>query len=160
MHSRRSIRLRAHDYRGPGAYFITVCTDRMLPTLGSVTAGGFAPSTLGKIVAWAWKAIPEHFPTVSLDAWCVMPNHLHGILWLAPADGHPELSPQLGVVVRQFKAAAARGTKLSPGRHDRRIWHRNYYERIIRTRDQLRATRRYIDLNPRRWWEDRMQGSR
>ena len=38
---------------------------------------------------------------------------------------------------------------------NRRVWQRNYYERIIRDERQLEATRRYIIENPVRWAGDR-----
>ena len=34
---------------------------------------------------------------------------------------------------------------------NRRVWQRNYYERIIRDERQLEAIRRYILENPARW---------
>lgn len=33
----------------------------------------------------------------------------------------------------------------------RRLWHRNYYDRIIRNEEELRAIREYIENNPARW---------
>ena len=155
--NRRSIRLPGFDYRRPGAYFVTIGTWRMKPTLGQVTAAGFDANESGRIVAAAWREIPAHFPTVKLDAWCVMPNHLHGILWLEPADGSPKLCPPLGLVVGLFKSSSARRINHLIGIPGAPVWHRNYYERIIRTRDALDPVRRYIDLNPEKWWEDRLR---
>jgi REP element-mobilizing transposase RayT len=150
---RRSIRLPGFDYGRPGAYFVTIGTWRMRPILGRVTAGGFEPNDLGRIVGENWRRIPDHFPTICLDAWCVMPNHLHGILWLQLADGSPGLSPPLGLVVRIFKASAARRINRMLGMPGAPVWHRNYYERILRTRGVLEHARWYIELNPRRWWQ-------
>ena len=151
--SRRSIRCPGYDYGRPGGYFVTIGTWRMRSTLGWVTAAGFQPNDLGRIAAQTWQEIPRHFPTVALDTWCVMPNHVHGIVWLQPEDGSPRLRPALGLVVRMFKASAARRINRILGQLGVPVWHRNYYERIIRSRDALEATRRYIELNPRRWWE-------
>jgi REP element-mobilizing transposase RayT len=36
----------------------------------------------GEIVRVCWRKIPSHFPHVALDAFVVMPNHMHGILWI------------------------------------------------------------------------------
>ena len=37
-------------------------------------------SPLGDVVDSTWRAIPKHFPSVFLDEWILMPDHLHGIL--------------------------------------------------------------------------------
>jgi len=34
----------------------------------------------GRIIIGQWTALPQRFPVVCLDAFVVMPNHLHGIL--------------------------------------------------------------------------------
>jgi len=34
----------------------------------------------GEIVVWAWNDLPNHNPHVELDAFVVMPNHVHGIV--------------------------------------------------------------------------------
>jgi len=36
----------------------------------------------GQIVNQCWLEIPQHFPQASLDAFVIMPNHLHGIVVL------------------------------------------------------------------------------
>ena len=40
---------------------------------------------------------------------------------------------------------------------DRRLWQRNYYERIVRTPRELDLTHRYIRDNPLRWSLDRLR---
>ena len=48
----------------------------------------------GRIVDDCWRSIPEHFPNVELDVYVVMPNHVHGILWILDDTGRGEvLSP-------------------------------------------------------------------
>ncbi|MCX6025736.1 MAG: transposase, partial [Chloroflexi bacterium] len=77
---RHSIRLQDFDYSLPGAYFITTPTFQRLPVLGWEEEGGIHLSKIGEIVRACWCDIPEHYPYVSLDAYVVMPNHLHGLL--------------------------------------------------------------------------------
>ncbi len=77
---RRSIRLPQFDYAQPGAYFVTIVTAGRIPMFGTVDNGQLRPSPAGEIARDGWAAIPAHFPSVSLDAFVVMPNHLHGIL--------------------------------------------------------------------------------
>ena len=34
----------------------------------------------GKTVRGFWRRIPEHYPKIALDAYIIMPNHIHGII--------------------------------------------------------------------------------
>jgi putative transposase len=69
---RRSIRFPGYDYRQAGAYFVTICTYQR--------ALLFDDPTLRRVAEALWQRIPRHFPHVQLDAWVVMPNHVHGVL--------------------------------------------------------------------------------
>jgi putative transposase len=77
---RRSIRLRGHDYALPGAYFITICTQGRRHLLGQVDGGRLHASAGGIMVADWWARLPDKFPSLGLDAFVVMPNHIHGII--------------------------------------------------------------------------------
>ena len=81
-HHRRSIRLRGYDYTQPGAYFITICTRQRAPLFGRVVDGKMALNAWGRIVWACWREIPHHFPHVELDAFVVMPNHVHGVIFI------------------------------------------------------------------------------
>jgi REP element-mobilizing transposase RayT len=78
---RRSVRLKDFDYAGPGFYFVTICTQCRECSLGEVSEqGGILLTRVGQIVRDAWEQIPAHFPAVRLDAYVIMPNHLHGLV--------------------------------------------------------------------------------
>ena len=83
-HQRRSIRLRGYDYSAAGAYFLTICARDRVCLFGDVVGDEMRPNEFGGIVAMCWEAIPRHFETVALDAWVLMPNHLHGIIVIHP----------------------------------------------------------------------------
>jgi putative transposase len=84
---RKSTRLRGYDYATAGAYFVTMCAREHACLFGAVVYDEVKPNRLGRIVESCWAAIPDHFPIVRLDAFVVMPNHVHGIVWL-PRAGH------------------------------------------------------------------------
>ena len=77
-HHRRSIRLRGYDYSSPGAYFVTICTKERECVLDDPIIAG--------IIMDVWHALPGWFPTIALDEFVVMPNHVHFILWIRPPD--------------------------------------------------------------------------
>lgn len=79
-HHRRSIRLKGYDYSQPGAYFVTIVTHQRQEIFGQIRSGEMRLSPLGEIVARAWIDLPRHFNSISLDAFVIMPNHVHGIM--------------------------------------------------------------------------------
>ncbi|MBN1398470.1 MAG: hypothetical protein JXA06_10605, partial [Bacteroidetes bacterium] len=80
QHDRRSIRLKDYDYAQAGEYFITICTHNRECILGDVKDGGMRLSQLGQVVCDTWYDLPNHNYGVELDAFVVMPNHIHGII--------------------------------------------------------------------------------
>ncbi|RME47185.1 MAG: transposase [Caldilineae bacterium] len=91
--NRRSIRLKGYDYTQPGAYFITICTHDRAHLFGEVVDGEMRLNALGEIARQCWTAIPDHFPHAALDEFVIMPNHVHGIIWIVDVVGANNHSP-------------------------------------------------------------------
>lgn len=83
---RRQIRLKGYDYSSPGAYFTTVCTVDREPLFGEITEGEMNENRYAEIVYACWKDPPAHYPHVELDAFVIMPNHIHGIIILTDTN--------------------------------------------------------------------------
>ena len=93
-HHRRSIRLKERDYAGPGAYFVTICTRERESLFGHVVNGEMRLNEAGEIARRCWEDIPDHFPLVELDAFVIMPNHVHGIIVITePRGGEKSFAP-------------------------------------------------------------------
>jgi len=75
-----------YDYSGQGPYFVTMCTKDRACLFGEVADETMSLNAGGAIVQAAWEGLPLHYPHVVLDAFLVMPNHVHGIVWLAEDD--------------------------------------------------------------------------
>lgn len=73
-HHRRSIRLKGYDYHNAGAYFITICTMNRVCVLED--------PIVNSIINDVWLALPLWFPTIELDEFIIMPNHVHFVVWL------------------------------------------------------------------------------
>ena len=82
-----STRLKNWDYGWKGAYFVTICTKDRVHYFGEITNGGMALSQVGILADLLWHEIPNHGKNVTLNAFVVMPNHIHGILILGD-DNH------------------------------------------------------------------------
>ena len=74
------MRLRGYDYSTPGACFITVCTRNRLPMFGRVVDGKMAANRLGAVVEDCWTRLADHYDNIALDAFVLMPNHVHGVI--------------------------------------------------------------------------------
>ncbi len=79
---RRAMRLRGYDYSQPGAYFVTICAQHRKCLFGTITDGKMQLNEIGQIVIECWNRISQHFPSVELGEYVVMPNHAHGIIRL------------------------------------------------------------------------------
>jgi len=86
-HHRRSIRLKGYDYSRPGAYFITIVAQDRACLFGKVVDGVMHLSEVGQIVAESWQWLAAQYDYVTLDAWVVMPNHIHGIIVITDQGG-------------------------------------------------------------------------
>lgn len=175
-HNRQSIRLEGYNYSSLGYYFITICTYNRECYFDQY-------SILKNIIDNQWKNIPKKFPNIILDEFCIMPNHIHGIIGimdtvgagLAPAqimapaqmkctratarDGAgARPAPTVGTMIGQFKSLCVTEW-LHYIKHNNlnvlgKFWQRNYYEHIIRNENELNKIRQYIIDNPSNWSSD------
>ena len=170
---RRSIRLKGYDYSRTGAYFVTTVTQNRLCLFGDVVGDEMHLNEAGIMAQEMWETLPHRFPGRDLDAFVIMPNHIHGIIAINEPVGASLVSaqdnsmatgerattrvaPTLGDVMGAYKSLTtieyARGvTTWGWQSFDRRLWQRNYYERVIRDGRELDRAREYIANNPMQW---------
>jgi len=77
---RRSIRLRGYDYTQAGTYFVTIVAQDRACQFGEVVDGHMRLNDAGRMVANEWDALCPRFVNIDLDAFVVMPNHIHGVI--------------------------------------------------------------------------------
>ncbi len=84
IHHRRSIRLKGYDYTQAGAYFITICSHQRGHVFGGIVNGEMKLNTWGEAVREEWFKTAALRDNVELydEEFVVMPNHVHGIVWL------------------------------------------------------------------------------
>ncbi|MFJ5159099.1 transposase [Pantoea sp. NPDC088449] len=144
MKNRKYPRLKNHDYRTNGAYFITLVCHRRAPLFGLFIATEFCLTPIGDYAIKAWQALSQRDTAITLDAFVLMPNHLHGIIWLNESTHRSLLN-----IVNWFKAEITRETGI-------KVWQRSFYDRVIRDEHELLNIRRYIEENPMKWELDRL----
>lgn len=168
-----SARLPEWDYRWPGAYFITICTDNHHHFFGRIEDKVMQFSPVGAIADVLWQQLKMHYPNLGLGAFVIMPNHVHGILILphSPSDAISEsqigsathnmasISPKAGSVssiVRNYKSAVSY--------HAHRLgydfeWQSRFHDHIIRDEESYKRISQYIINNPAKWAEDKFFGN-
>jgi REP element-mobilizing transposase RayT len=172
-HHRRSIRLTDYNYAQAGAYFVTICTYQKQCWFGDVKQGEIQLNQIGQIVVQEWLKSSEIRQEIELDEWVLMPNHLHGIVWIKDQgkgdriqglnqeglrqEGlrrKPLQSRSLGSFVNGFKCSVTRRVNLIRYNYDFPFWQRNYYESVIRNEEHLSNIREYIWNNLQNWDDD------
>src|SRR5215510_13334345 len=161
-HHRRSIRLKGYNYKQSGAYFVTIVTQNRISLFGDISDGEMILSDTGRSAEVSWVGLSSRFPTVSLDSFVIMPNHIHGIIivgaqFIAPAsvphnsadtadEGTMNRAPTLGEIVRSYKAVSTRLIRQTANADF--AWQRNYYEHVVRSDESLNRIRQHILDNP------------
>ena len=151
-HRRKPNRIPDFNYSQNYAYFITICAENRHCLFGAVLDGGQgqAPqirlSAEGEIVDRSIREIPCHYPSVNLENYVIMPNHIHLLLRL---ENNPAENPvSISRVVQQFKGYVSKQI-------GRSVWQKLYYDHVIRDQEDFAVKWRYIENNPYRWLEDK-----
>jgi putative transposase len=170
VHHRHSIRLKGYDYAQAGAYFITICSYQRQQAFGEIVNGEMRLNSWGEIVRTEWLKTAALRSNVELyeDEFVVMPNHIHGIIWLIDEAGtrrrrvptNPTekfgkpVAGSIPTIIRAYKSAvtyAINGLENSRGCI---VWQSNYYEHVIRNEKEFDLIARYIYCNPYNWQMD------
>lgn len=159
-----------HDYRERRIYMVTLVVEGRRKLFGEVIGHSNAPkgsveaprmelSVLGEAVQRCWLEIPQHYPEVSLLALQLMPDHLHGILFVKKT-----MEEHLGTVIKGFKTGcnkeyrqlvgyvATMSQHTSQPRHTGHerglLFERGYNDRILLQDGQLQRWIDYLADNP------------
>jgi REP element-mobilizing transposase RayT len=157
--SRHSIRIKDYDYSQANIYFVTICTNKQTPIFGTIKNDKVNLNDGGRIVDAHWRNIPTHYSNVSLDEYIVMPDHLHGLIFIgdidtgamngAPTENNaPAKIASVSNILSCFKAGVTREMGKSTPAVRYPLWQRNYYEHVIRNLAELNKIRQYIINNP------------
>ena len=171
---RKKNRWENYDYSSCGGYFITVCTLDRQNYLGKAVGaisdrqpkaddldnafgdnGIFDEpcielSEYGKIVEQAILKIPSAYPTLSVDCYTIMPNHVHLLLMVhCDESGRSLIAPTISRVIRHLKGYVSKQIGTS-------IWQKSFHDHVIRNRQDYEEHVKYIYENPMRWYYDEL----
>ncbi|MCF7844366.1 MAG: hypothetical protein K9M03_00875 [Kiritimatiellales bacterium] len=145
--NRRSVRLKNHSYMN-GIYFVTINAVNNECIFGEVVNGIMKLNECGEVVMQKWIEISDHFSNVILDRFVVMPNHMHGIIWIgarhavplrrksAPVQWHAAaparsmsrhfgkpIPNSLPIIIGSFKSAVAKRINELRDSSGAKVWH-------------------------------------
>ena len=185
-----SARLQGYNYANAGMYFITICTANREHYFGNIVdvdgcVGRDAMhcvstistqykkmqlSEIGKIAQAEWHKTLKIRPDMNLqlDAFVVMPNHIHGIIIIGENeynnggdDGPPpteyknQFAPQsknLASIIRGYKSSVTKQARVFGFEFN---WQTRFHEHIIRNEKSFQKIHNYIINNPENWKDDK-----
>ena len=152
---RKPIRIANYDYSAPGAYFVTICTANREKVFWDDCRGELCSpdkallSDVGVIVDKEINKLDTVYDAVSVDKFCVMPDHIHLLLVIhTGTDGRTQFAPTISRIVKQFKGAITKQI-------GRSIWQKSFYEHGIRNQQDYDEIWRYIENNPLKYTQKR-----
>ena len=162
------------NYKLSAPYFVTICTRAPLPQFGKIEQGEMMLNENGTIAHDEWMHTPEIRKNVELDAFIVMPNHIHGIIIIncrgvcnTPLRPDTDMgvcnTPQrkspsqtIGSIVRGYKSSVTKKINELHNTNGSVVWQRNYWEHIIRDDRSFNTIAEYIINNPKNWDNDKL----
>lgn len=160
-----------HDYQSRRIYLITMTVEGRRPLLGTLVGNADAPddnpeaprvelSPLGLEVQRCWFSIHEYYPEVELLALQLMPDHLHGILFVTK-----HMEQHMSIALKGFKVGCNKayrqlgfaatllqqgGTAEKDDRSHGFLWSRGFNDHILEGAGELERWFQYLHDNPRR----------
>jgi len=181
---RKHLRMQGYDYSSAGSYFVTICAHGGRAAFGSISTTEAQLNDVGRIVEKWWNKLAAKFAAVELDASVIMPNHVHGIIFIADGESpknrdesgtnkqssrkdsrqntvgaDPCVRPSLSKILQWFKTMTTNEylrhcKKSGLNVPGRKLWQRGFYEHVIRSDEALDRIREYIINNPANWDHD------
>ena len=155
---RKTIRLQGYDYNSAGYYFLTFCTkdkEKLLSEIvGTDVLGGptVQLSQYGEIAEHYLQAMSGFYPNIELDAYVIMPNHIHLLLKVSESTSGPSGRPvPTESPISKFVGTFKRFCNREIGRN---IWQYRSHDHVIRDEADYLKIRNYIETNPIRWQDD------
>ncbi|MDD3050399.1 MAG: hypothetical protein PHR06_04570 [Candidatus Cloacimonetes bacterium] len=173
IHKRRSIRLKGYDYSQANFYFITICCDNNICRFGNIVKNEMILNDYGKIAYNQWEKLAKRFQNFELNVFQIMPNHIHGIIVLndivgaslaVAQNGGMDIragaspAPTIADIVGAYKSLVSNEClEIFKSKNETmgKLWHRNYYEHIIRNEQSYENISNYITNNPVNWQHDK-----
>ena len=175
------------NYSREGHYFITTCAKDRECLFGEIIDGSMKLNEYGRIVEVCWFDLPNHYSNIRLDAFCIMPNHIHGIILidnnidvivvgkglkpetgLKPVSTNPvftkpfctsETTTKKHHGLSEFVRALKTfsSRRINEIRCGNSVWQPGFHDHVIRNYESLERIRGYINNNSKNWHKDKFR---
>ena len=139
---RKPNRLVQYDYASAGMYFITICTRKKRKVFWNTDCFQDGLSPAGEVVSQTIAAMPNHYPHVRVETYCVMPNHVHLMLDIAPGN-----TIALSTMIGQLKRRCSRQLGME-------LWQKSFYDHVVRNTQDFERIWTYTTYNHQKWNQD------
>ena len=159
MPRRKPNRIKGYDYSQSGAYFITICTQDRRKILSRISVGAPLPGCPqkpclellwhGEIADQYIRKMDAFYGNLSVDQYVIMPDHIHLLITIHEATGHPGRGVPSGTSeIARFVGTLKRFCNKEYGEN---IWQARYYDHVIRNQQDYNEIWEYIKNNPTKW---------
>lgn len=166
-----SIRQKGYDYSAPGCYFITICVKGNYEYMGKLIQLNpnkkvVKLNNIGEIINYMWLCLPTKYFNIDLGDYIVMPNHIHGIIFIKKptknyyllrkldkkAGGfsgshNPMFNKSISNIIRWYKSKCSYEIKKYYPTTTFK-WLPRFYDHIIRNEIEYKKISEYIINNP------------
>ena len=155
---RKHPRLNHYDYSTAGAYFITICTHSRRCLLSRIVGRGLAPAKIqytayGQIAQEQLLLLEQRYPSLIIDQYVIMPNHIHAILLLEETAGDSQRPTVMDIVCAYKSLTTRQCKKVQP---IDKLFQTSFYEHVIRGCEDYKEIAQYIVNNPKQWELDKL----
>lgn len=184
MPKRKALRLKKYNYNSKGAYFITICVkDRQRLLSRVIKSSALSTSKdvddldfsnfnindiqieltdIGKIIEKTLLS-SEKISGVKIDRYVIMPDHIHAMIFLDPAEfttlsktskttnaKNEKPNEMLPRIVSAFKRICHKKIGCD-------IFQRGYVEHVVRDKEDYKTRIKYMYENPLRWYYNELK---
>ena len=155
---RKHPRLDHYDYSTAGAYFITICTQGRRCLLSRIVGRGLAPAEIqytlyGQIAQEQLLLLEQRYPSLKIDQYVIMPNHIHAIILLKDTAEDSQCPTIMDIVCAYKSLTTRQCKKVKP---IDKVFQTSFYEHVVRGREDYNEIAEYIVNNPKKWELDKL----
>ena len=159
---RKNLRLQNYNYASNGAYFITICSYQRGHLFGNIPIDPVGQglcschlSDTGKMIEYEILQMPFRYPSIRIDKYIIMPNHIHLIVNIERERQEQSPCPTIGDVICTLKSITTKKVNQKDKILGRKIWQFRYHDHIFRNEQEYQIIWEYIENNPLKWELDK-----